>query len=348
MKELPGGGAEPAPRHAVDRLIYIRPNPDLSAFQLKETLVHQALRFGNSYAEIERDQFGRPFALWLLHPDRVTPMRDDAGRLLYRVTNGADGIVDLDPMDLIHIRGYGDDVAGFSIAEYAAQSIGWAKAMHLFGAAFFGNGAAPSIIIRNKVPISPEALAAQQASFKQWLGGGARNAHKVGYLDQDAEVQEVGTSPADSQMVEANRFLVSECARWFGVPEHVVGELSRSTNNNIEHQAIEAVQRCLAPWVKRIEEEFDYKLFGRNPNGHFVKLNMAAILRGDFKTQAEGFRLYREMGVMSADEIRERLDLNPIGGTVGPMRTMNGSYAPLERIADGTATSAGTRQAEAV
>ncbi|MEX0406907.1 phage portal protein [Aquibium sp. LZ166] len=346
FRELPGGGAEIDKRHPVDQILYIRPNPELSTFQLKETLIHQALRWGNSFCEIERDTVGRPFALHLLHPDRVQVLRDDNGVLFYRVSNGIGGTVDLDAMDVLHIRGFGDDVVGYSVAEYAAQSIGWAMAASLFGASFFGNGANVALIVKNKTALSPEALAFQRSEFDQ-LYKGVNKSHRTAHVDNDTDVESVGTSPADSQMVEANRFLVDEVSRWFGVPPHIANELSRSTFSNIEHQSIEAVQRCLAPWVARLECEADYKLFGINPRGYYSRLDMEETLRGDFKTRAEGFKIYREMGVISADEIRDRIDMNPIGGIEGSMRTMNSTYAPLERIAGGTAQAAAPVPAQA-
>lgn len=330
-------GNKLVPNHPIDRLLYIRPDPDRDPFQFKETLVHQALRYGNSYAEIERDDAGRTFALHLIEdPDRVTPMRDEYGRLFYRVTHNELGTVDIDKMDMFHLRGYGDDVVGINVIHYAAQSIGWAKASQLFGAAFFGNGMNVANVVRNKIPMSPESLAAQKASFDR-LYSGPRNAHKTIYLDQEADFVQLTPKLSDAQFIETQRGLVEEICRFFRVPPHIVAELSRSTNNNIEHQSIEAVQRCLMPWVKRLEEEADYKLFGQNRKGYFTKLNMAAHLRGDTKAQAEAFRIYKEIGVYSTDDILEKLDQNKIGGDIGSMRTMNGSYAPLERILDGTA-----------
>lgn len=339
LREIPEGN-EYAPGHPVDKLLYVRPNLETSDFQFKETLIHWALRHGNGYAEIERDQIGRPYALHLIHPDKVQPKRYDDGTLYYEVNNGTNGTVDLDAMDCLHIRGFGDDAVGVNVIQYAAQSIGWARAAQLFGAAFFGNGANVSLVVKNKIAMSQEALALQKAEFAS-LYGGPRNAHKTAHVDAETDVTPITTKFVDAQFVELQRHLVEEICRFFRVPPHIVAELSRSTNNNIEHQAIEAVQRCLTPWVKRLECEADYKLFGpNNRRGYFTKLNMASLLRGSFKEQAEGFKLYREMGVMSADEIRNRIDLNKIGGAVGDMRTMNGSYAPLERIFDGTARQA--------
>lgn len=348
LREVPNGN-ELAPAHPVDKILYVRPNAETSAFQLKETLVHHALRFGNSYCEIERDQMGRPFALHILHPERVEVCRNPAtGELYYEVNNGTGGTAYLDQMDCFHLRGFGDGPVGLNVIHYAAQSIGWARASQLFGASFFGNGMNIGGVVTNKVALSKEALAYQRAEFDT-LYSGPRNAHKTAHLDADASYTPLGAKMSDSQFVEIQRHLVEEICRFFRVPPHIVAELSRSTNNNIEHQSIEAVQRCLTPWCVRLEQEADYKLFGQNRRGFFTKIKMAALLRGDQKAQAEAFRVYREIGVYGIDEIREKLDENKVGGDIGEMRTMNGTYMSLENIRDNkpnTATATASTPAE--
>ena len=344
IQELPAGGGVVAKTHYVERVLYTRPSPEYSSRQFRETLTHWALRWGNGYAEIEPDQVRRPIALHPIHPGRVEVCRATAdgldaygdriaaGELFYEVSNGTSGVVVLSAMRMFHIRGLGDGPVGMSVAQCAAQSIGWAKAAQLFGAAFFGNGANLSLVVKNKKPLSPEALALQKAEFEAMYRG-PRNSHRTAHVDADTDVVAIGSKLADSQFVELNQHLIEETARWFGAPLHKIGHLLRATNNNIEHQAIEAVQDCVLPWVLRFEEEADYKLFGKNRRGYFTKINLDGLLRGDQKARAESLRIYREMGVINADEIREKIDMNPIGADKGGEKfTMNGAYVTLESV----------------
>lgn len=317
--------------HPVDWLLYKRPNPEWSSFQFRETLLHWALRYGNGYAEIERDQAGRPFALWPIHPDRVSPCRDGAtGELYYEINNGSGSKVEIDAADMFHIRGFGEGVVGVNVIEYAAESLGWARAAHLFGASFFGNGATPSVVVKNKKALSPAALKRQRREFEALYKGPMR-ANKTAHLDNDSDIEVVGLDAEKSQIIAVHQFLVTEICRIFRVPPHIVAELTRSTNNNIEQQAIEAVQRCLMPWVKRFEDEADAKLFGANRRALYSKMNLLALLRGDAKSQAESFQIYRNMGVMNADEIRERVEMNKIGKARGGDKYLvNGASTPLD------------------
>lgn len=327
-------GAEIQPRNTIDYLIYKRPNPEWSSFQFRETLTHWALRWGNGYAEIERDQAGRPFALWPIHPDRVVAKRDrENGVLYYEVNNGEGGKVDIEARDMFHIRGFGEGPVGVNVIEYAAQSIGWAKAAQIFGAAFFGNGATPTTVVKNKKGLSPKGLEAQKAAFEQLYKGPARSS-KTAFLDQDADIETIGLNAEETQLIEVHQYLVEEICRWFGVPPHKVMHLLRSTFSNIEHQAIEVVVDSVSPWVKRFEDEADYKLFGeQNRQGLYTKMNMRALMRGDSKTRGEYYKLMREVGAYSPNRILELEDENTIGD-IGDIHTMNSTYTTLDRIGE--------------
>jgi len=305
--------------------------------QFRETLTHWALRYGNGYAEIERDIIGRAIALWPIHPDRVEVCRDvETGELVYEVSSDAGRKVELPAMDVFHIRGFGDGPVGVNVMEYAAQSIGWARAAQLFGASFFGNGMNVAGVVTTKKGLKSDGIARLRAEM-EGLYKGVRNANRTAILDADAEWKPVGIDPEKAQFITVHQHLIEDVCRWFGAPPHKVAHLLRATFSNIEHQSIEVVQDSIQPWVKRFEDEADYKLFGReNRRGYFTKINLLGLQRGDFKSQAEGFRIYREMGVMNADEIRDRLDMNKQPNGVGEKYTMQSQYTTLERIGQGT------------
>lgn len=340
-------GVEVAPMHPVDYLLWKRPNKEWSSFQFRETLVHWALRYGNGYAEIEPDQADRPFALWPIHPERVQVCRaiDEetvaygdviaAGELYYEITNGTGAASSLAAKRMYHLRGFGEGPVGVNVIDYASQSLGWARAIQLFGASFFGNGMNPSVAIINKKPLKPDGLQRQKTAIDN-LHKGPTNANKALVLDNDSTIQAISIDPSKSQLVEASYLLVEEVCRWFGVPPHKVMHLLRATFSNIEHQAIEVVVDSVTPWVKRFEDEADYKLFGaQNRLGFYTKMNLRALLRGDFKSQNEGLQIARLNGVINADEWREYMDLNKMpAGEGGDKYIMQSNNTTLERIGE--------------
>lgn len=312
MRDEDGGG-EVAKSHPVDWLLWKRPNPEWSSFQFRETLTHWALRHGNGYAEIERDSLGRPLALWPLHPTRVVPMRPtEGGALFYRV----DGKADLAAGDVFHIRGFGEGPVGLSVIDYAAQSIGWAKAAQIFGAAFFGNGMNIGGYVKVAGGLKPDGKKELDKELKRKIGG-PKNAGAYPILDAGMEIVPLGIDPDKGQFIATNQHLVEEICRWFGVPPHKIAHLLRATNNNIEHQGIEAVQDAIMPWSKRFEDEADFKLFGQNRLNYYTKINLTALLRGDSQARAAYYKAMREVGAYSTDDIRRLEDMRPVGEAAG-------------------------------
>jgi len=329
-----GAGAEVQKKHPVQWLIHARPNPECSSFAFRETLTHWALRWGNGYAEIERDLAGRPYALWPIHPERVDPRRDINGALYFAIDNGSGQTVDIASADMFHIKGFGEGPVGVNVMDYAAQSLGWAKAVQMFGATFFGNGANLSGVVQKKGTFKPEPLQRLKTEFGK-LFNGPRNSNKTAFLDDEMEWKPVGVKPLDAQMVDANHFLIEEICRWFGVPPHKIAHLLRATFSNIEHQAIEVVQDSVLPWVRRFEDEANYKLFGQNRQGFFTKLELRGLLRGDFQSQVNGLKTLRDIGAVNAEEIREYLDMPPQpAGSGGEKYTMQGQYTTLDKVGE--------------
>jgi phage portal protein BeeE len=233
----------------------------------------------------------------------------------------------------------------------AAESLGWAKAAQLFGANFFGSGATPSGIVTMKRPLTPEGLESLENRFHR-LYGGANNSNRVAFLDNEMEYKAISIEPDKGQFIETNQYLLDEVCRWFGVPPHKIYNLLRATFSNIEHQSIEVVQDSLRPWAKRFQNEADYKLFGiENRQRFYTVMDFTELLRGDTKTRLDYYRGLREIGVLSANEIRENEDLPPIPKPQGgDKRVMQGQYTTLEKIgeqpAPGSTTPGGNAPAD--
>ena len=168
------GGADRQLSHPVDWLINVRPNPEMGAFTFRQTMLGNALRYGNGYAEIERDMRGIPVALWPIHPRRVAVERDDAGALIYRIDNYSAGGLVLSADEMYHVRGFGDGPVGMNVIEYAAQSIGWGMATEVFGAKHFGDGMNPTGVVEVPGALSPEAMDLLHREFGSALRWSAR------------------------------------------------------------------------------------------------------------------------------------------------------------------------------
>jgi HK97 family phage portal protein len=330
MQTRPEGGADRMATHPVDWLLNVRPNPEMGSFSFRQTMMGHVLRWGNAYAEIQRDMRGVPLALWIIHPARVRVVRDESGGLLYQVDNYHNDGVELTPSEMFHIRGFGDGPVGLNVIEHAAQTIGWAQATELFGSSFFGEGMNPGGIVETTDALSPEALKVLKQTFRD-LYQGPKKAGRTAFLDAGMKWQKVSSNPDEAQFNETRQSQVEDICRWFGVPPHKVQHLLRSTFSNIESQNIEVVVDTLIPWVRVFEDEAVYKLFGQNRTGLFTKMNLNGLLRGDSAARANFYKALRELGVFCVDEIRDLEDMNKIGGELGQARLVPVNMQTLER-----------------
>lgn len=312
-KMLKNGGRERAATHPVEWLLQRQPNSEMTALAWRETAMLHAMTAGNHYSEIETNNRNVAINLWPLVPERVEPKRDDADRLFYRVWNPRGSYTDLAPEKVFHIHGAGwDGISGFDTVAMAGESLGLSKALEEFAATFFGNGANPGLVVKLKTKPTPDGLKRMRAEIDS-MHGGPRRAHKVAFTDVGAEIEKMTTAPEQSQFLESRQHQVTEMSRITGVPPHLIADLMRSTNNNIEHQSREFLTYGLMPWVLRFEQEADRKLFGENRASYYTKMNVNAFMRGD---QAARAQFYKDMilnGIMSVNEIRQLEDMDPIG-----------------------------------
>lgn len=328
--ETPRGSAVQK-SHPVHWMLRDRASEEWSSFQFRETMTHWALRHGNGYAEIERYDNGRPAALWPIHPSRTRVMRDlRTGRIAYQVSGNSTGPVYLEPEDVFHLRGFGEGPVGLSLMDYAAQSLGWAAAVQLFGAGFFKRSANPSGIVTAKRKLTPEGLRELRSDFaKLYQGAGTQN--QVVFLDGEMEYKPISSDPESSQFVETNQFLLDEICRWFGVPPHKIYNLLRSTFVNIEHQSIEAVYDSILPWAKRFQDEADLKLLGQNRTGYYTQMDLQELVRRDSASRMQFFQGLRNIGALNVNEIRGEEGYNDIG-PAGDKYTLQSGMTTLDKI----------------
>ncbi len=335
-RRISGGGKEEATDHQLYRLLHDMPNPETTSQTFRETMNGWAESWGNAYAEIQRDRSGNPIALWPIHPDNCNKLRRVDGELFLDVYVKGTGSVSIPYDDVFHIRGFGDDpLCGLSVVGLAAESLGVSLAAQTFGAAFFGNGAIPAIVLTHPGKLSETAQTNMRESWKK-RHSGARNSNGVAVLQEGVKVETLSIAPDDAQFLETREFQVSEIARWFRMQPHKIGDMKASTNNNIEQQAIEYVVDTLMPWGVRWEQEVRRKLMTERERRELVaEILFDALLRGDSTARGNFYRVLFQMGALSPDEIRALENRNPIPGGLGKKYYMQGAMMTLEQINEG-------------
>lgn len=322
--------------HPLYFLLHDEPNPEMTSFIFRETLMTHLLLWGNAYSQIIRNGKGEVIALYPLMPDRMVVDRDKYGNLYYQYTK-RDGdtntlkgtTVILDPSEVLHIPGLGfDGLVGYSPIAMAKNAIGMAIACEEFGASFFANGAAPSGVLEH-----PGSLKDPKRVRETWQGqfGGSSNTGKVAVLEEGMKYTPISISPEQAQFLETRKFQINEIARIFRVPPHMVGDLEKSSFSNIEQQSLEFVKYTLDPWVIRWEQSLSRILFNKeDKKKYFIKFNVEGLLRGDYQSRMNGYATARQNGWMSANDIRELENLNKISDEDGGnLYLVNGNMLPL-------------------
>jgi HK97 family phage portal protein len=332
------GGKERAAEHPLYFLLHDEPNSEMTSFIFRETLMTHLLLWGNAYAQIIRNGKGEIVGLYPLMPDRMNVDRDEKGRLYYeytrssddaRTTNTRDMTVRLSPYDVLHIPGLGfDGLVGYSPIAMAKNAIGLAIATEEYGSKFFANGAAPSGVLEH-----PGILKDPAKVRDSWVStfGGSSNANKVAVLEEGMKYTPISISPNEAQFLETRKFQIDEIARIFRVPPHMIGDLEKSSFNNIEQQSLEFVKYTLDPWVSRWEQAMVRSLLTKDEKKqYFIKFNVDGLLRGDYKSRMDGYAIGRQNGWMSANDIRELENLDRIPAEAGgDLYLVNGNMVPL-------------------
>ena len=316
MKEQTNGDSERAKQHPLYSVLHDIPNDEMSSFTFREMMMTNLLLWGNAYAVIKRDSYGHVVGLYPLKSKNMKVERDsNTKRLKYTYSNGINTKT-YSPRQIFHIPAFSfDGVVGVSPITYAREAMGLALATEEFGARFFGNGARPGGVLEHPgVVKDPERLRESWNSVYQ----GTKNSHKVAVLEEGMKYHEIGMSPEDSQFLQTRQFQISEICRIFRVPPHMVGDLSRSTFSNIEHQSIDFITHTIRPWLVRWEQAVARSLLSDEERSiYYAHFNVNGLMRGDFNSRMSGYAIARQNGWMSANEIRALEDMNRIPADQG-------------------------------
>ena len=331
------GGKKLVHDHPLYYLLHDEPNPEMTSFVFRETLMSHLLIWGNAYAQIIRNGAGRVLGLYPLLPDKMEVQRDDKGNIYYVYSRNSDenptfkeyGNIKLKAEDVLHIPGLGfDGLIGYSPIAMAKNAVGMTLACEEYGASFFANGANPGGVLEH-----PGVLKDPSKVRESWnsVYRGVSNAHKIAVLEEGMKYQQIGIPPEEAQFLETRKFQINEIARLYRIPPHMVGDLDKSSFSNIEQQSLEFVKYTLDPWVIRWEQSLQRSLLLPGEKGkYFIKLNVDGLLRGDYQSRMNGYAVGRQNGWFSANDIREMENMNPIPDEEGGnLYLINGAMTKL-------------------
>jgi len=317
-------GKRRAYSHPYYALLHDSPSPEQSAFSFFETMMGHVLSWGNAYAELVRDGRGEVREIYPIPPQKIRIQRIE-GQLVYFYENGSRAVA-LPYSDVLHIAGLGSDgLQGYSPIHLARTAIGLGKAAEEFGASFFGNAARPSGVLSHPGHLTPEATQRLRESWES-MHRGPKATGRVVIVEEGMNWTNIGIPPEDAQFLQTRKFQIEEIARIYRVSPMHLQDMSRATYSNFEHAMLAFYQDTLRPWLVKWEQEIRRKIF--RDGRFFAEFNISAMLRGDTQSRFDAYRVGREAGFLSVNEIRAMENLNPIGAEGdGYLQPLN--FAPL-------------------
>lgn len=316
---------EPATDHLLYSILHDLPNPEMTAFDFRQTMMRWLLLWGNAYAQVVRDSQGRVVALWPLRSDCMTVDRVADGRVsrlryTYKLAGAPDQVWHFDPErpPIHHLRINAlDGVTGRSPIRLLRESLGLTKAAEEFGARWFGSGSRPSGVLQTDQKLNPEAAKRMREDWER-LHAGLDNAHKVAVFEQGLKWQAITVPPEDAQFLETRNFQVEEIAgRIYRVPPYAIGHTKNSTSwgTGIESQKNGLVTFTLLPYFTQLQQATKRDLMGRRDfEAYDIVFVLNALQRGDLSARMSAYTRGLNARIYTVNEVRDLEDLPPVDG----------------------------------
>jgi HK97 family phage portal protein len=301
--------------HPIFSVLHDHSNEEMTAFQFRESLMTHLTLWGNAYAYIQFNNAGYIDSLWPLMPWSTYPWRDEVtGKLVYYTTIPGTGELKVLPKEyVLHIPGLSyNGITGLSVVGLMRESLGITAASEAFAARFFGNGTNIGGVLTHPGKLSKEAKDRLRNSFDSMYKG-LDKSHRVAVFEEGMKYEKFGMPLTDAQFLESRQFQVTDIARMYRIPPHMIGDLSSSTNNNIEHQGREFATNTMMPWCVRWEQVMNYKLLAPNQRKkYYTKFDMDELLRGDLLSRYQAYSAGINNGFLNPDGVCHKEDMDPL------------------------------------
>jgi HK97 family phage portal protein len=330
-----------APKHNLYPVLHDQANEIMTAFEFRELMEASILSWGNAYAQIFYDNRGRVTALWPLLPGRMIDVKVENGRKLFHYQPEKGAALWMTDNEIWHIPGMGSNgITGYSPIAMFRRTIGLAKSAEDFGARFFENDARPGIVLEHPGKLGDQAFDNLRTSWAE-SHQGVENSHKPAILEEGMKLHEIGIPPEDAQFLETRKFQVTEIARIFRVPPHMIGDLDKATFSNIEQQSLDFVIHSVRPWLTRWEQSiWQHLMLPSDRERYFAEFLVDGMLRGDTVSRYTAYATGRQNGWLSANDIRELENMNPVEG--GDVYLVPLNMIPADQVGDLGGSTKGT------
>tara|TARA_Y100001980_G_C14540462_1_gene318180 strand:+ start:467 stop:1678 length:1212 start_codon:yes stop_codon:yes gene_type:complete len=281
---------------------------DISMFSLVHQTISTLAMHGNAFILVDRDRQGRPIQLTPIHPEKVKVEMLNGKKVFMLMTKHGQYDRRITTYNMLHLiwYQYPGQLTGISPLRANGNTYGLALAMERHLSQFYGQGGTPSSVLE-----TDRDLTSEQASILKdtWLGNHNRN-RKPAVLTGGLKWKAISAAAGD-ELIAAREQITHEIARVFRIPAHLL--LAKDGSNvysNLESNGLAFIRHTLLPWIRRIEDSFTTLI----PGKQFVRLDTDEYARGDQLSRVRSFQVAISSGMMTPNEARAKLDLEPYEG----------------------------------
>lgn len=295
-------------------LYHIFDNCVLTKYMMIKMIVSDMLLYGNGLAYIERAQDGTPINLiYCPHGSYSIMYNGESRQLYYIIPSLKRGRIE--PIDVIHIlKNSVNGVEGKGILFYAQPTLKLASYTEKSAQDYFNSNMHVYGILKQTDVHTPLTEKQRRAIEDAWRKGHGKNGTGMAVIEGGLEYQSVSSNAKDAQLLECRLFNLQDIARFFNINPVLLGDLSHSSYSTIEASLLEFVTHTLYPYITLIENELRRKLIKPSEKNLYIDLDAGFILKSDKSSQATYLSTLKQSGIITTNEAREQLGLNPIEG----------------------------------
>lgn len=315
--------------HPLEKVLNLSPNSKYNHFNFWKLLIESVILNGNGYAYIVRDEKLNVKSLELIDPSYVTPMPQEDGTVKYIVAGMGAAV---DSANMIHLYQHCDNMMnGISVIKYADMTLRSAFDTEVEANKFFKRGAGLLGVLKASSPLTDaqktQIAQSWEKSVTRTAGGG------VAILPQGLDFQSISISPEDAQLLESRQYDVISICRYFNVSPLKVFDYSHMSYSSLEQVSLSYLQDSVLPYTQLIEDELNRKIFKPSETGkYFIDYDYTSLLQGDKKAEAEYYRTLLTNGILSPNEVREKLGYAPVNDDALNKQYLQLSYGTVDNI----------------
>ena len=319
--------------HYISRLFYRQPNRYMKPRDLRKALTLQMALWNNGYAHIDWQDYGsagqRAVAITPLHPGRIAVFRDEHG-LTYHYSTET-GVHVFAAENILHLKGVTiEGVVGLNRLDYAGQTLGLSVAADRYAAKQFANGGRPGgVLTVDKILTGDQRTQLKQIYSN--MSAGADNANSLWVLEGGTQYNTIDATPDAMQMIQSRQHQLSEVARFFGVPDVLIGAAADKSSwpASFEQQVLAFLTFTLQAYIDEWEAECHHKLVRPADKraiscdhevGGFIRMDSTAkanylgsLVQNGLMTRNEGRARHLNLPkVEGADELTAQVNLTPL------------------------------------